>query len=66
MNIADNRPSCTACKHYHITHDARFRYGCRAFGFKSKRQPILEVQDASGEPCHSFQKRGSSLEPSSK
>ncbi len=57
MNTAEKRPSCTACVHYHITHDARFRYGCRAFGFKSKRQPILDVLEASGEPCLRFRKR---------
>lgn len=48
---------CSNCTHYYITHDASFRYGCRAMDFKSKRQPILDVIEASGQPCHHFQKK---------
>ncbi len=52
------RPDCNSCVHYYITHDASFRYGCRAFAFKSQRLPILDVVEASGEQCHYFlQKR---------
>ena len=32
-------------------------YGCRAMNFKSKRIPALEVFDADGSPCVSFNKR---------
>jgi len=46
---------CNHCTHYYITHDANFRYGCHALDFKSRRQPIIEVIDASGEKCHYFQ-----------
>jgi len=48
---------CNNCTHFYITHDANFRYGCRALDFKSKRQPILIVIEASGEQCHYFQKK---------
>ncbi len=47
--------SCKDCRHYFITHEVEFRYGCRAFNFKSQRQPILEVIEASGQDCQHFQ-----------
>ncbi len=47
-------PRCNRCVHYYITHDAQFRYGCRALGFKSLRQPMLDVLEASGMPCLRF------------
>jgi hypothetical protein len=53
----DTPPSCNRCVHYYITHDANFRYGCRAFNFKSSRQPMLDVIEASGEACHHFQQK---------
>ena len=49
--------TCNDCVHYYITHDASFRYGCRALDFKSQRQPILDVIEASGEPCHYFRRK---------
>jgi hypothetical protein len=55
---SDDKPaSCNDCVHYFITHDADFIYGCRAFGFKSQRQPIFEVVAASGQDCEGFQKK---------
>jgi hypothetical protein len=48
---------CSGCTHYHITHDANFRYGCRALDFKSQRQPILDVIEASGQQCHYYQQK---------
>jgi hypothetical protein len=54
----DDKPaSCINCAHYYITHDINFRYGCRALDFKSQRQPILVVMEASGQQCHFFQKK---------
>lgn len=47
-------PDCNSCAHYYITHDANFRYGCRALDFKSKRLPVLVVIEASAQPCHYF------------
>lgn len=47
-------PNCHQCRHYYITHDAHFRYGCRAFDFKSQRLPMLEVIEASGQACQLF------------
>lgn len=45
---------CTACVHYFITHDPVFPYGCRTLNFKSWRQPMLDVIEASGQPCLYF------------
>lgn len=52
--ILDQVPRCNRCVHYYITHDTHFRYGCRALGFKSQRQPVLDVIEASGLPCLQF------------
>ena len=52
-----DRPDCKNCTHYFITHEANFRYGCRALDFKSRRLPVLDVIEASGQPCHYFKKR---------
>jgi hypothetical protein len=50
---------CKFCTHYYITYDVSFRYGCRALGFKSQKQPILEVIETSGADCQFFnEKRG--------
>jgi hypothetical protein len=46
--------NCHACRHYLVTWDQRFPYGCRAHGFKSKKSPALEVYEASGFPCQLF------------
>ena len=52
--ILDQVPRCNGCVHYYNTHDTHFRYGCRALGFKSQRQPVLDVIEASGLPCLQF------------
>ncbi len=52
---------CNRCAHYYITHDVHFKYGCRALDFKSRRQPILDVLEASAEPCLYFQAKSRSV-----
>jgi hypothetical protein len=47
-------PDCLQCRHYYITWDASFPYGCRAMDFKSRRKPQLDVQESSGAPCLHF------------
>ncbi|MEN3809709.1 hypothetical protein ABH309_03335 [Chromobacterium piscinae] len=56
-NPAERRraPLCRRCRHYFVTHDPRFPYGCRTMGFSSKRTPCLDVREASGQPCMRFQ-----------
>ncbi|MFI4940341.1 MAG: hypothetical protein ACHP7O_08395, partial [Burkholderiales bacterium] len=50
-------PNCLECKHYFISWDAEFPYGCRAINFKSKRQPQLDVLESSGQACLMFVKK---------
>ncbi len=52
-----NEPDCLRCRHYYITWDATFPYGCRAMDFKSRRKPQLDVQESSGCPCLQFAPR---------
>ncbi|MGE5471420.1 MAG: hypothetical protein ACM3X0_11535 [Bacteroidota bacterium] len=53
----DKPARCNGCAHYYITHDIRHPYGCRALGFKSPRQPIRVVMQASAWPCQYFAPR---------
>jgi len=56
-DLAKDRPECLQCQHYYVTWDPNFPYGCRAFGFKSKVAPYLEVYSASQKRCLKFEKR---------
>ncbi|MFZ4539355.1 hypothetical protein [Propionivibrio sp.] len=55
--LLDHTLRCNGCVHYFITHELKFRYGCRALAFKSQQQPIRDVIDASGQSCLYFQAR---------
>ena len=46
--------SCGDCKHYYVTWDKDFPYGCKAMGFKSRTYPAQEVRNASGMDCKLF------------
>jgi hypothetical protein len=48
------RQRCRACRHYYITHDINFPYGCRQLGFKSAREPMRDVIESSGQVCLYF------------
>ncbi len=48
------RPLCMDCRHYYVTWDKGFPYGCRAMGFKSRTAPCLVTKEASGTECLSF------------
>ena len=50
-----DRVRCNQCLHYYITHEAVFRYGCRALDFRSRRLPMRDVTEASGQECLYFQ-----------
>jgi len=56
------RPECLKCRHYYVTWQPSFPYGCRAFGFKSKIAPCLEVYSASQKQCLKFEPRKKSGE----
>jgi len=49
---------CRTCKHYHITWDKHFPYGCKAMGFKSSTLPAREVFLSSGTRCEFFERKG--------
>lgn len=51
---AASAESCPNCRHYFITHEVAFPYGCRALAFKSRRLPSYEVLAASDAPCQAF------------
>jgi len=58
--ISDNKMSkkktdCIQCKHFYITWDPPFPYGCRAFAIKARRYPSCEVFIASGKDCQLFE-----------
>jgi len=48
------RIACHNCEHYYTTWDSRFPFGCRAHGFKSRKNPSLEVTEASGLECQLY------------
>jgi hypothetical protein len=51
LNMAVDIPNCLICIHYFITYDPRRPYGCRAMGFKSRRNPGRVVYESSGIAC---------------
>lgn len=48
---------CFFCRHFYITYDVKFPYGCRAMGFKSKRLPSAEVIESSGMYCALYERK---------
>ncbi len=48
---------CRTCRNYYITHDTSAPYGCRALGFKSKKNPAAVVYEASGMQCQLYAAR---------
>lgn len=46
--------NCLFCRHFFITHEAGFPYGCRAAGFKSRSMPSREMLLNSGIVCQIF------------
>ncbi len=52
-------PSCQGCRHYFVTHQGNMPRGCRAYGFKSAKEPAQVVLASSGPPCQLFRPRPS-------
>jgi hypothetical protein len=50
-NKADN---CLCCQHFFVTHEVSWPHGCRAYRFKSRRIPALQVLKDSGTACQFF------------
>ncbi|NPV05414.1 MAG: uracil-DNA glycosylase [Syntrophaceae bacterium] len=47
----ERKVSCFECRHFFITHEPAWPYGCKAMGFKSREMPSDAVLRNSGEPC---------------
>lgn len=45
------RVNCYGCRHFFITWDKEFPYGCRKMEFRSKRLPSDDVIEADGQHC---------------
>ncbi len=46
--------NCFFCKHFFITYETKYPYGCQAMGFKSARMPAVDVFSNSGMDCAMF------------
>ncbi|WP_456402030.1 uracil-DNA glycosylase [Persephonella sp.] len=55
--MAGKSVNCYKCKHFFITWDRNFPYGCKAYNFKSRLLPSIEVKSASGKECLSFERK---------
>jgi len=49
--------NCFKCCYFYITWDRNFPYGCKAYNFKSRQLPSVEVKTASGKECLSFKEK---------
>ncbi len=56
---------CHNCRHFYITWDERFPYGCEALGFKGRFLPCLSVRNASGFSCLYFEPKTAPPRPPS-
>ena len=58
MRDSDERSSriaCYKCRHYQVTWDVNNPHGCRAHGFKSRKNPALMVYETSGIECQLYE-----------
>jgi len=46
--------NCINCKHFFITWETKFPYGCNAYEIKSKSAPNLQVLENTGLACLLF------------
>ncbi len=51
------RIDCRKCRHYFVTWNPNFPFGCRAMGFSSKQLPSLDVFMNSGMVCKAFEEK---------
>ncbi|KAB7670630.1 uracil-DNA glycosylase [Bacillus sp. B1-b2] len=50
-----NKIDCYKCKFFYVTWDRQFPKGCKAFQFKGRMLPSIEVKKSSGQDCLRFQ-----------
>lgn len=48
------RIDCRKCIHFKITWERNHPYSCKAFGFKSKNLPSVDVFLSAGQECLKF------------
>ncbi len=58
MKDSTEKICCKNCRHYYVTWDKDFPYGCKAMGFKSKNASAVVVLESSGLPCQHFERKG--------
>ena len=51
------RISCHKFKHFYVTWDKSFPYGCKVMGFKGRIIPSLMVFQASGKSCMAYEEK---------
>jgi hypothetical protein len=61
MTDKQGKISCNQCRHYFVTWEKDFPYGCRAMGFKSKIAATFAVFQSSGIPCQHFEPKGKQM-----
>jgi hypothetical protein len=47
--------NCINCKHFFVTWESRFPYGCNAYEINSKTAPNLQVLENTGLACLLFE-----------
>lgn len=57
------RINCFQCRHFYVTHEQAFPYGCRIMGFKSKHLPANVTLENSGMDCQSFSAKADKKSP---
>jgi len=56
-NTLKKEVGCLSCRHFFITYDQYFPYGCRSAGFKSRLLPAKEMLANSGLECQFFKEK---------
>ncbi|MDE3840376.1 uracil-DNA glycosylase [Bacillus methanolicus] len=49
--------NCVKCSHFYVTWDPNFPRGCKAFQFKTRNLPSVEVFRASGRACLKYERK---------
>ncbi|WP_077215118.1 uracil-DNA glycosylase [Bacillus dakarensis] len=57
IDLKEEKINCFGCRHFYVTWDRNFPKGCKAFGFKTRRLPSMEVLKASGQSCLKYEKK---------
>lgn len=57
VHMKVEKKDCFKCQYFYVTWDPHFPKGCKAFGFKTRQLPSVEVMKASGQACLRFEKK---------